>query len=354
MATSLSETNSPNINKRPKPQLKLNTNQAHPEEKKIQIRKNSLNAYIVENHPLITDISKSASASQKGPNYFFSSTGEESYLGTYYYILQKSNGKEQQDRYKASPMTKDNHLPFFGVYDGHSTQLVPEIVAEKLDQYFLQSLRSEHHVSDIKTALKNAFHQMEEEMLSQLKEKKIRGGTTALCAVFQQGKLYVANVGDSQAVIFQKEGIVRLSNLHDLHNASERFSVEQKGGVILKDRIEGELALSRSIGDFRFKNLMSSEPEILEYDIKDDDEYLLIGTDGYWNGLDPQQTLEKIKEFQSKQDPKKLSLKILGNFLMEEACNNIIKTKKDNMSLIVIDIKDYLLEEKKALHLKYT
>ena len=83
--------------------------------------------------------------------------------------------------------------------------------------------------------------------------------------------------------MFQDEDFVSLSNLHDFHNESEVEFVSNKGGIILNNRLGGELAVSRSIGDIRFKPYMNCEPEIVEHEISANDEYLLLATDGFWN-----------------------------------------------------------------------
>jgi len=93
----------------------------------------------------------------------------------------------------------------------------------------------------------------------------------------------VANLGDSQAVIFQEDKFVELSNLHDFKNEQERLNAEQKGGTVINNRLEGELAVSRSIGDVKFKLYMSSEPEIASYKMTEKDEFLLLASDGFWN-----------------------------------------------------------------------
>ena len=124
---------------------------------------------------------------------------------------------------------------------------------------------------------------MESEVIANLETHKPRGGSTALCSIIYNNQLYSANLGDSRAVIVKERHAVPLSNIHDFTNTSERLTVEQKGGTLLRDRLEGELALSRSIGDINFKAFMSSEPEITVHNVTEDDKYLLLATDGFWN-----------------------------------------------------------------------
>ena len=94
-------------------------------------------------------------------------------------------------------------------------------------------------------------------------------------------------MGDCQAVVYRNRSFLELTRLHDFNNEQERIAVENRGGTILKNRLEGELALSRSIGDINFKAYMSSEPEISEYEITDDDDFLLLASDGFWNVIHP-------------------------------------------------------------------
>ncbi len=124
---------------------------------------------------------------------------------------------------------------------------------------------------------------MEQEVICGLEANRPRGGSTALCTVIHHGQIYTGNMGDSRAVVFQEESFGCLNNLHDFSNEKERKAVEQRGGTLFNNRLEGELALSRSIGDINFKAHMSNEPEVSEYEIKAEDRYLVLGSDGFWN-----------------------------------------------------------------------
>ncbi len=48
-------------------------------------------------------------------------------------------------------------------------------------------------------------------------------------------------------------------------------------------RAQGQLAVSRSLGNFNIKNVISNEPEVSEHAIEPDDVALVLGTDGLWN-----------------------------------------------------------------------
>jgi len=120
-------------------------------------------------------------------------------------------------------------------------------------------------------------------VICELEANRPRGGSTALCTVIHNKQIYTGNMGDSRAVIFQKGSFSSLNNLHDFLNENERKAVEERGGTLFNNRLEGELALSRSIGDINFKAYMSNEPEVSVYEMKREDKYLVLGSDGFWN-----------------------------------------------------------------------
>jgi hypothetical protein len=61
-----------------------------------------------------------------------------------------------------------------------------------------------------------------------------------------------------------------LNEVHNLENDEERGKVRGKGGLIFKVknsyRVVGELCLSRSIGDLKYKDWISAAPSIKRYD----------------------------------------------------------------------------------------
>lgn len=105
--------------------------------------------------------------------------------------------------------------------------------------------------------------------------------------MIREEKIYIANVGDSRAVVVGTFGAKTLNNLHDFSNPNEEKAVDERGGVIIErgvfKRLQGELAISRSIGDFNYKDYISSAPEITEYQLTSSDNFLILATDGFWN-----------------------------------------------------------------------
>ena len=55
----------------------------------------------------------------------------------------------------------------------------------------------------------------------------------------------------------------------------------------MENRVQGELAVSRSLGDFIYKESgVVCHPDTKRHEILPDDEWILLASDGIWDGLD--------------------------------------------------------------------
>lgn len=73
-------------------------------------------------------------------------------------------------------------------------------------------------------------------------------GTTLNVVLIVQEFIYVANLGDSLAVIFRNGIAEKLSTEHKISVECERKRIENSGARIINNRIEGRLNLTRAIG----------------------------------------------------------------------------------------------------------
>mmetsp|Transcript_2120 Transcript_2120/g.4984 ORF Transcript_2120/g.4984 Transcript_2120/m.4984 type:complete len:441 (+) Transcript_2120:136-1458(+) len=80
-------------------------------------------------------------------------------------------------------------------------------------------------------------------------------GTTAVVVVVTPQWVVCANAGDSRSV-FSKHGnkAVPLSYDHKPDDEEEERRIRAAGGYVAGGRVEGDLAVSRGFGDYRFKN----------------------------------------------------------------------------------------------------
>jgi len=75
-------------------------------------------------------------------------------------------------------------------------------------------------------------------------------GTTACVVLITKDNIYCANTGDSRAVLCSSDKAHPLSEDHKPQNPKELSRIENSGHCVDDDRVDGNLALSRAIGDF--------------------------------------------------------------------------------------------------------
>ena len=75
----------------------------------------------------------------------------------------------------------------------------------------------------------------------------------------------------------------KINTEHSVNSIEEKKRIEDMGGIILRNRLLGELSVSRSFGDSRYKPYVLTDPEIIEHKLIGNDEFLVLGTDGFWN-----------------------------------------------------------------------
>lgn len=73
-------------------------------------------------------------------------------------------------------------------------------------------------------------------------------GTTANIVLIKNNYLYIANVGDSLAVMYKNGQAIKLSQEHKVTLESEKSRITKSGARIFNNRIEGRLNLTRAIG----------------------------------------------------------------------------------------------------------
>jgi hypothetical protein len=75
-------------------------------------------------------------------------------------------------------------------------------------------------------------------------------GTTANILLIKNNMLYLANVGDSMAVLFKNGQALKLNYEHKTTLQSEYSRVTKSGAKIINNRIQGRLNLTRAIGNY--------------------------------------------------------------------------------------------------------
>lgn len=99
--------------------------------------------------------------------------------------------------------------------------------------------------------------------------------------VIRQRVLYTANVGDARIILCRKGKALRLSYDHKGSDENEGKRVANAGGLILNNRVNGVLAVTRALGDNYMKDLVTGHPYTTETVIQPGmDEFIILACDG--------------------------------------------------------------------------
>lgn len=97
----------------------------------------------------------------------------------------------------------------------------------------------------------------------------------------RQRVLYTANVGDARIILCRSGKALRLSYDHKGSDELEGKRIANAGGLILNNRVNGVLAVTRALGDSYMKDLVTGHPYTTETVIQPEvDEFIIIACDG--------------------------------------------------------------------------
>ncbi|KAG7656394.1 PPM-type phosphatase domain [Arabidopsis suecica] len=221
-----------------------------------------------------------------------------------------------------------NELGLFAIYDGHLGERVPAYLQKHL---FSNILKEEQFRYDPQRSIIAAYEKTDQAILSHSSDLG-RGGSTAVTAILMNGRrLWVANVGDSRAVLSQGGQAIQMTIDHEPH--TERLSIEGKGGFVSNmpgdvPRVNGQLAVSRAFGDKSLKTHLRSDPDVKDSSIDDHTDVLVLASDGLWKVMANQEAIDIARRIK---DPLKAAKELTTEALRRDS--------KDDISCIVVRLR---------------
>ncbi|KAK1263819.1 putative protein phosphatase 2C 41 [Acorus gramineus] len=223
---------------------------------------------------------------------------------------------------------KGHELGLFAIYDGHLGDSVPSYLQKHL---FSNIMKEEEFWTHPDKAISKAYDKTDKAILSHNPDLG-RGGSTAVTAILIDGqKLWIANVGDSRAVLAKGGEVIQMTTDHEPN--TERGSIETRGGFVSNmpgdvPRVNGQLAVSRAFGDKSLKSHLSSDPDIRYMETNYDAELLILASDGLWKVMSNQEAVDLARKIK---DPLAAAKELIA-----EALN---RDSKDDISCIVVQFK---------------
>ena len=92
--------------------------------------------------------------------------------------------------------------------------------------------------------------------------------------------LYCANAGDARGVLCRNGRAVRLTYDHKGTDKQEAKRIMDAGGFVMSGRVNGVLAVTRSLGDSSMKEYVVGAPYTTETDLTEEDEFMILACDG--------------------------------------------------------------------------
>lgn len=221
---------------------------------------------------------------------------------------------------------------FFAVFDGHAGARVSAYCAEQL----LGAITSNEDFRGpgddgtpsqecVRRGIKTGFLTLDSRIreIPEILSGEDKSGSTAVAVLVSPKYVFFANCGDSRGVL-SREGRIGFSTKdHKPINPAEKERIQNAGGSVMIQRVNGSLAVSRALGDFEYKNvqgkgpceqLVSPEPEIFVEERTDRDEFIVLACDGIWDVMSNEELCDFIRN----------RMQITDN--LENICNQVVDT----------------------------
>jgi len=210
------------------------------------------------------------------------------------------------------------HAYFFGVFDGHG--LKGKDVSVFVNNRLARTIKGEAHNLDRMIAANTIQRFFKKAYLAtddKLKHSKVdtyQSGTCCITALISKDRCFIANLGDSRAVLCKQSGGTHkaydLTSDQTPNRPDEKARIIKKGGLVEPSYFEGVpigplrvwtasreagLAMTRAMGDARGKKAgLVAEPEVHEIILQSGDRFIIMASDGLWDVVSSQEAVDLV------------------------------------------------------------
>ena len=242
-------------------------------------------------------------------------------------------------------------VSFYGVFDGHGGTGAALYLKEHLVENVLNDPNFQR--GDVDKALIEAYVRTDLDFYEATRHKTPKSkdgyfeedeneedmetsGSTACTACVFEGKLVVANAGDSRCVVSRSGKAYDLTRDQKPSSKDEEERIKKAGGFIEDGYVNGLLGVSRAFGDWHFEGLkrneetgkpgpLTAEPEIDTWEIDvENDEFLILACDGLWDVFSSQNAVDFArKSLLVNNDPNVAAKELADEALRRHSADNI-------------------------------
>lgn len=251
---------------------------------------------------------------------------------------------EMEDAHVAMIGVAGKPVALFGVFDGHAGKLAAIHAAANVSR--ILSLQAsfekgtENHEA-LAEALRETYADLDDDLLElpQIQEGKDTSGCTAITVCITPTHFVVANAGDSRLILCSGGQVTFASRDHKPDDAIETARIVRAGGMVFAKRVNGDLAVSRALGDFMYKRVsglppgeqpVSAVPDvtIIPRDLAND-QFLAVACDGVWDVIGNQACAQFLLD------------KMTMGYGLGRCCELLLDScleagSRDNMTVIIV------------------
>lgn len=253
-----------------------------------------------------------------------------------------------EDCHTIAPKLSERHksIGLFAVFDGHAGDRAAIFLEAELHKRVaaLEDPTEEKQLSE-------CVQQLDADFLTD-EQRREDGSTCTFCVVAPVEdaagpcwEVTAVNVGDSRSIIIKADGTcVGLTNDHKPEDELEDARIRAAGGTVQMNRVDGQLAMSRAIGDWQYKSnpelamhlqKVNAVPEIIKGRLYAGDRLLIC-----CDGIVEQMSSEDASDFSYGLLQKQAGLEAgqdLARICWELNKYSLRRGSKDNHSCMIID-----------------
>lgn len=214
-----------------------------------------------------------------------------------------SNGVRTVSQIHRSPSV----IATYGIFVGHGAATAADLCARN----FVPTLLGDSFLETVpENAIRNTFLALEAFVNAKSNLDKTYYGTTALFAMVKDGSLYIANIGDSRAVLYTEDGVQTITKEHDGSNAEEVARVRNAGGFFENGKVNNVIRVTRSIGDLELKSrkhlafptlrmredIVIATPDVFHRSLSARDKFVVLATAEVWEHMSNRAVVHIIQE----------------------------------------------------------
>jgi len=165
-------------------------------------------------------------------------------------------------------------------------------------------------------------------------------------------QVFIAHIGDCRAVLSNDGVAISLTEDHTPNLKSEKVRIEAAGGWVQNGRVNGNLGVSRSVGDIQFKTFSEtpgmcngkedvvgslwnscqqviSKPDVKHFTVEEPFEFVVLASDGLWDVFQPQECVNFVRNYLFK-------TKNIDKTAAELIQKALKRGSQDNVSVVIV------------------